>query len=340
MIRQHPPGPSNLITDVDGLRVGNAEDHAGLTGVTVLLADRPMVAAADIRGGAPGTRETEALKPENLIDAVHAIVLSGGSVFGLDAASAVTWKLAQAGTGFRFGDQRWPCPVVPAAILFDLMNGGDKQWSAGPPYANLAARAFDSAAHSFRLGNVGAGTGAVAGAIKGGLGSASATWEGYTVGALVAVNCVGSCGNGRTGRLWAADYAIGGEMGDRDAGEPVPELSILKTDRMAEAARAGANTTIAAVATDAVLTKSEARRLAIMAADGLAIAIRPAHTPFDGDTVFAVATGARELLDNRHLALSELGSAAAQALARAVGSAIWNASSAGRFRSYRDLIGA
>lgn len=340
MTKRFLPGHRNLITDVAGLRVGNAEDRDGLTGVTVLLPDRPMVVAADVRGGAPGTRELATLDPENLVDGIHAIVLSGGSVFGLDAASAVTWKLARAGIGYRFGDQPWACPVVPAAILFDLMNGGEKRWVANPPYAGLGADAFDAACLDFRLGNAGAGLGAIAGMIKGGLGSASAVCGDFTVGALVAVNSVGSCGDGRTGRLWSADWAAGDEMGDGQAERPVPSLDGLKTDHMAEAAAAGTNTTIAVVATDAALTKSEAKRLAIMAADGLAIAVRPAHTPFDGDTVFAAALRSRELSGNRALVLSELGAAAAQTLARAIGRAIWNATSAGRARSYRDLIGA
>lgn len=340
MTGRYPPGPRNLITDVAGLRVGNAEDVAGLTGVTVLVADGPAVAAADIRGGAPGTREVAALEPENLVDTIHAVTLSGGSVFGLDAASAVAWRLAKAGAGFRFGNQPWACPVVPAAILFDLMNGGDKTWRDGPPYAALAEHAFDRAARDFRLGNAGAGMGAVAGAIKGGLGSASATWNGYTVGALVAVNSVGACASGETGRLWAAELAQGGEMGPAQAARPVPELALRKTDRMAEAARPGANTTIAIVATDAHLTKAEARRLAIMAADGLAIGIRPAHTPFDGDTVFAVASCLRSMPDDRPPALAELGAAAAEALARAIGRAVWEAETTGAIRGYRDLIGA
>lgn len=340
MSRRYPPGPRNLITDVEGLRVGNATDARGLTGVTVIVPDQPMTVSVDQRGGAPGTRELDALKPENLVDAIHAIVLAGGSVFGLEAASAVAWKLAEAGIGFRFGDQRWPCPVVPSAILFDLMNGGAKDWEAGPPYARLGRQALDAAGHDFALGNAGAGTGAVAGVLKGGLGSASATWNGFTVGALVAVNCVGSCGDPGTGLLWCHPLAAGGEIGWPAAEAPLPDLGLRKTDRIAEAARPGANTTIAVVATDAHMSKAEARRLAIMAADGLAIAIRPVHTPFDGDTVFAAATGRRELPGDRALAIAELGAAASEALARAVGRGLWEAVTTGRFRSYRDLIGA
>ena len=332
-------GPRNLITDVSGLRVGNAEDAGGISGVTVLVPDRTMTVAADIRGGAPGGRETGALEPENLVEEAHAIVLSGGSVFGLDAASAVTSDLARQGFGFRFGDQAWPCPVVPAAVLFDLMNGGDKIWPDGPPYHRLGKRALAGAGLDFGIGNAGAGLGAISGSLKGGLGSASATEGSYTVGALVAVNSVGSCINPRTGRLWAFDHAIGEEMGP-DCGRPLAGLATTKVEMSPAAAKAGANTTIAIVATDARLTKSEAKRLAIMAADGFGIAIRPAHTPFDGDTVFAAATGVTALPDNRSLALAGLGAMAARTLARAIGRAIWAAAPAGGVPSYRSLLGA
>jgi L-aminopeptidase/D-esterase-like protein len=334
------PGARNLITDVAGLLVGNAKDMRILTGVTVVVAERSMVVAADIRGGAPGTRDTPALEPECLIEDVHAIVLSGGSVFGLDAASAVTTELARRGIGFTFGAQAWPCPVVPAAILFDLMNGGDKAWGEEPPYRRLGKTALEAAAKDFGLGLAGAGAGAVAGCIKGGLGSASAMWNGFTVGALVAVNSAGSCINGRSGLPWSIDCAIGDEMGPRQPLTSVPpELPASKLDRMAEAARPGANTTIAVVATDARLGKAEAKRLAIMAADGLAIAIRPLHTPFDGDTVFAAATGLRELEGPRAPSLARLGEVAALTLARAAGRAIWEARTAGGTKSWRDLTG-
>ena len=333
------PAVRNLITDVPGLRVGNAEDHAILTGVTVLLPDEPLVAAVDIRGGAPGSRETAALEPENLVEEVHAIVLSGGSVFGLDAASEVTTLLARQGKGFRFGPQAWPCPVVPAAILFDLANGGGKQWGDEPPYRRLGAQAFAAASHDFNIGNAGAGLGAIAGGLKGGLGSASAMIDGFTVGALVAVNSVGSCADPQSGNLWACDHAMGAEMGPRRS-LPAAAFGQTKLDLMAEAAQPGANTTIAIVATDARLTKAEAKRVAIMAGDGLAIAIRPLHTPFDGDTVFAAATGARMLPENRALALARIGALAATTLARATGRAVWEASSAGRARSYREILGA
>lgn len=331
--------PRNLITDVAGLRVGNATSAAGRTGTTVLIADGPMVVAADCRGGAPGTRELDALRPENLVNEVHALVLTGGSVFGLEAASAVTTELARKGIGFSFGDQPWPCPVVPAAVLFDLMNGGDKSWRDGPPYAALGREALANAGKDFVLGNEGAGTGAAAGTMKGGLGSASALWDGFAVGALVAVNSVGSCADPATGALFARPLAAGDEMGPL-LNQPVPAFGGTKLDLIPEAGRAGASTTIAIVATDARLAKSEALRLAIMAQDGLAIAIRPAHTPFDGDTVFAAASGQRELPANRPLALAGLGAVAATTLARAIGRALWHAGSTGKLKCYRDMIGA
>src|SRR6201996_476890 len=186
-------GGRTLITDVTGLRVGNAADASAITGTTVLVAEKPMSAVVDIRGGAPGTRETDLLDPFNLVGQVDAIVLSGGSVFGLEAASGVVSGLTAAGRGFRMSPSAHPVPLVPAAILFDLANGGDKSWGEEPPYRVLGRKAFDAASDTFTLGNVGAGLGARAGAYKGGLGSASSvTDDGFTVGALVAVNSVGS----------------------------------------------------------------------------------------------------------------------------------------------------
>lgn len=331
-------GPRNLITDVDGLLVGNATDREGLTGTTVLVPETDMVLAVDCRGGAPGTRELDALRPENIVDRVHGLVLSGGSVFGLDAASSVAIELARRGIGFKFGRQPWPCPVVPSAILFDLMNGGDKAWQDEPPYRRLGLAALQAASRDFAIGNAGAGTGAIAGAMMGGLGSTSARCGSFTVGALVAVNSVGTCADPATGQLLARRLAIGDEMGPM-VNRPEAALGRSKIDLMEEAAAAGANTTIAVVATDAKLTKPEALRLAIMAQDGLALAIHPAHTPFDGDTVFAAATGRLDLGKNRALDLAKLGTAAATTLARAIGRALWQAGSTGRIKSYREIMG-
>lgn len=330
------PGPRNSITDVAGLRVGHAEDGKALTGVTVILPDAPVIAAADIRGGAPGTRETPAIDPVNLVDRIHALVLSGGSVFGLDAASSITHALARQGIGFSFGAQPLPAPVIPAAVLFDLMNGGDKAWPTEPPYRALGLTALAGATLDFKLGNTGAGMGAIAGQLKGGLGSASAVWNGYTVGALVAVNSVGSAIHPVTFGLLAAPYAIGEEMGPPAALSP----GLSAADPLAGsklAAIPGGNTTIAAVATDSILTRMEAQRFAIMAADGLARALKPVHAPQDGDTMFALATERLALAEPRPRTLAALGTIAADCLTRAIGRALWHAESIGAWQSYRDF---
>jgi L-aminopeptidase/D-esterase-like protein len=334
-------GPGNLITDVEGISVGNAEDIRALSGVTVLVPQWPVVASCDVRGGAPGTRETDALDPACLVTAIHGVVLSGGSVFGLDAASAVVSWLAHRGIGFTFGAKPLPAPVVPAAVLFDLANGGEKSWGMDPPYRALALRACAALGQGFSLGNAGAGLGALAGRLKGGLGSASSVWNGYTIGALVAVNAMGSAIAPGTGELWAAGYAIGDEL--PSPMRPVSSGGTLtegtKFEALSEALGAGTNTTIAIVATDAVITKSEARRIAIMAHDGMARAIRPTHTPFDGDTIFALATGKRPLAEPRERTLSHLGSIAADTLTRAIGRALWEAETIGGWASYRDYLG-
>lgn len=329
------PGLRNLITDVAGLKVGNAENWLALTGSTVVVADTPAVASIEISGGAPGSRETALLDPANMVEQVHAIVLSGGSVFGLDAASSVTTELAKRGVGFTFGTQPVSTPVVPAAILFDIMNGGAKWPDAEPPYRELGRQALEAAKHEFDLGNKGAGLGAIAGRLKGGLGSASARWRDFTVGAIVAVNSVGSCVMPGTARLWARDLAFGDEMGAApERAEMKPETMPLHDSKFDP--RPGQNTTIAVVATDASLTKVEARRLAIMARDGMARAIRPVHTPFDGDTVFALATGKKQVSGEKALALTVLGAIAADTLTRAIGRALWAAETVGGYVSYRE----
>lgn len=330
-------GPRNLITDVAGLKVGTAENWLALTGTTVILPDEAAVAAVEIGGGAPGGRETAVLEPANLVEHIHALVLSGGSVFGLDAASSVTIDLAKRGQGFTFGAQPVPCPLVPAAILFDIMNGGAKWPDDEPPYRDLGRQALAAAKTDFALGNKGAGLGAIAGRLKGGLGSASSRWRDFTVGALVAVNSVGSCVIPGTRRLWAQDFALGDEMGPEQARNGArsgaPPLEDSKFDPQPQQ-----NTTIAVVATDAKLSRIEARRFAIMARDGMARAIRPVHTPFDGDTVFALATSKTPLPEQRQLALAALGSIAADTLARAIGRALWTAETAGGFLSYRETF--
>ncbi|HVC56813.1 MAG TPA: P1 family peptidase [Stellaceae bacterium] len=307
------PGPRNLITDVPGVLVGQAEDVRGISGTTVVLAESPATAAVDVRGGAPGSRETELLDPAALVSRVDAIVLSGGSAFGLDAAAGVMAGLEAAGRGFAVRGVL--VPIVPAAILFDLAFPGRHAWTSEPPYRRLGRAALAGVGQDFALGNAGAGLGAKAGRLKGGIGSCSLRLgDGATVGALVAVNSWGSAVRPDCGRLWAAELALAGEI------EPQPPLPATPPDPTdfsgCAPESAGANTTIAVVATDLPLDKAGCRRLAIMAQDGLAQAIRPAHTPFDGDTVFALSTGAGSNTDPARLA--RLGSAAANCLARAI----------------------
>lgn len=317
------PGARNLITDVPGLKVGQAEDTCARTGVTVVLPDERAVCAVDVRGGAPGTRETDALAAENLVDAVDAVVLSGGSVYGLAAADGVVAWLGARGRGFGLVPGIPPSPVVPAAILFDMANGGDKSWAEAPPYRELGACAVAAAREDFGLGTTGAGYGAMAGALKGGTGSASAvTDDGYTVGAIVAVNSWGSvlAPGGRA--FWAAPYELGGEFGGLGAaGLRAGPDEWGQAKRPAEAR----NTTIACVATDAILTPAQAKRVAIMAQDGLARAIRPIHAPFDGDVVFALSTARRPLAEPQPYTTARLGALVADTLARAVARAVFEA---------------
>lgn len=326
------PGPRNLLTDVPGFRVGNAEDVPAITGVSVVLPDEPMVAAVDVRGGGPGTRETDALAPGRLVEKVDAVVLSGGSAFGLAAADAAMGWLAERGRGFQVGDFR--VPIVPAAVLFDLANGGDKAWGAAPPYARLARQALEAATLDFALGNAGAGMGAKAGDLKGGLGSASAVDDdGLAVAALVAANPVGAVTYPGQSTLWAWALEQQGEMGGQvpptAAADLEPDFPFLR------GLSAGGNTTLAVVATNADLDRGEALRVAMMAQDGFARAIRPAHTPFDGDTAFVLASGAYALAEPRALAVAKIGALAADCVARAIGRAVVLAESAGAFVSWR-----
>ena len=329
------PGPRNLITDVPGILVGQAEDGAAITGTTVVLCEAAAVASVDIRGGAPGSRETELLGPATLVERVDAIVLSGGSAFGLDAASGVMDGLAAMGRGFEVRGMR--VPIVPAAILFDLAFPGRQHWTGEPPHRALGRLALDAARQDFALGNVGAGLGAKAGRLKGGLGSASLRLaSGATVGAVVAVNSWGSVVRPDCGRFWAAELAPPGEI---DAQSPLPNTRLDPEDVSACApGAAGANTTIGVVATDMPLDKARCRRLAIMAQDGLAQAIRPAHTPFDGDTVFALSTGNGPPGGPDQLTL--LGAAAASCLARAIMRAVIEAKPLGGFPSWRQRWGS
>jgi L-aminopeptidase/D-esterase-like protein len=314
--------PRGLLTDIPGIRVGHAQDLAVRSGVTAILFDRPVVASVDVRGGGPGTRETDLLDPERTVERIDALVLSGGSAFGLDAASGVTAWLASQGRGFSVGGMR--VPIVPAAILFDLLNGGDKGWGGTPPYRDLGFRAAEAAGVEFALGSVGAGTGARTGNLKGGIGSASETVPGtpFRVAALAAVNAFGRAVIGDGPHFWAAPFEVGDEFGGLGLPARVPEEAHAFPARSLP----GAATTLAVVATDAALTKAQCRRLAVAAQDGLARALVPAHTPLDGDLVFAAATGAEPLTDAT-ADLARLGHAAARVLARAIALGVYTATS-------------
>src|SRR5471030_666466 len=336
-------GPRNLITDVDGILVGNSEDHDLRSGVSVVVCETPSVASVDVRGGAPGTRETDLLDPSCRVDRIDAICLSGGSAFGLSAADGVMKWMRERGRGVAVGDI--VVPVVPSAILFDLLNGGDKNWD-WPPYRELGYAAADKAGADFALGNAGAGLGAKAGNLKGGLGSASAVDAagGLQVGALVAVNARGYTTMGDMPQFWAWALEQNGEFGGlpppaHGLGLPVSHDRADLTHDPADAARKDprANTTIAVVATNARLDKASAQRLAVMAQDGLARSIRPVHTPQDGDTVFAIATG-RHDLGGDPLALAELGTLAADCLASAVARGVFHAQSLGAAQSWKDTF--
>ena len=312
------PGPRNLITDVAGLRVGNAQDDRIKTGVTVLTADAPFTCGVHVMGGAPGTRETDLLAPDKVVEQVDALVLSGGSAFGLGAADGVMAGLRAMGRGFAVGPHR--VPIVPAAILFDLLNGGDKAWGDSP-YPALGQAALDAADADFPLGTIGVGTGAVTATLKGGLGSASVVLpSGHVVGALVAVNALGQANVGESRHFWAAPWEEGDEFGGLGPAQSFPKDVRTKLG-------SHRNTTIGIVATDAALTQAQCTRLATAAHDGFARALVPSHTPMDGDLIFAAATGAKPLGDPIADSLM-IGHAAATAMARAIASAVYHATSA------------
>ena len=323
------PGPRNLITDVPGLSVGHATDDGVRTGVTVVLCGSDWAAGVDVRGGGPGTRETDALSPENLIGRAHALVLAGGSVFGLAAADGVTTALSSRGTGLHLRPGSPAIPIVPSAVLHDLGNGGEKDWGLHPPYRNLGIRALEAAGPDFSLGSVGAGRGAMAGFIKGGIGSASIDLgAGLLVGALVALNSIGSALMPDGTTYWAWPFELNDEFGGSgppsapmDVSDPAPDESrLLALGRL----QPGANTTLGVVACSAALTTVECKRIAMMSHDGIARAVRPAHTPFDGDTIFALAGGAVTLDENQQRAsqIGRIGSAAADCMARAIARAV------------------
>ncbi len=309
----------NLITDVAGVLVGHAEDARLGSGVTAIVFEEPAVASIDVRGGGPGTRETDLFEPSATVERIDGLALSGGSAFGLEAGGGVQAWLREQGRGFAVRTAK--VPIVPGAILFDLLAGGDKNWGRFAPYRDLGYAAAASAALEFELGSTGAGLGATTVDLKGGIGSASATTtEGLSVGALAAVNAAGSVVIGGGPWFWAAPFEFGGEFG----GLGMP--AAMPADALRPRTKGGAreSTTLIVVATDATLTKGQARRLAVMAQTGLARSIYPVHTPLDGDVVFAASTGRKPLADPL-LSLSELGGTAADVVARAVARAVFTA---------------
>lgn len=326
----------NLITDVPGLKVGHAQDLRLGSGATAIVFDEPAIGSIDLRGGAPGTRETALLDPAQTIEGIDAISLSGGSSFGLDAASGVQAWLKEQGRGFAVGPSR--VPIVPAAIVFDLNNGGDKNWGRFPPYRDLGYAAAAAAGSDFALGSVGAGTGPTTVNCKGGLGSASAqNADGHIVGALAVVNAVGSVTVGSGPWFWAAPFEQNGEFGGLGLPSPFPADALEPRTKISPRA----STTLVVVATDAILSKAQAKRLAIMAQSGLSRAIYPIHTPLDGDIVFAASTGRTRLADPM-LALTKLGTLAANVVARAIARGVFEATALpfpGALPSWKDRFG-
>lgn len=314
-------GPRNLITDVAGLRIGNSQDRRLKSGTTVVICDAPATASAQVLGGAPGTRETDLLEPHNSVQTVDAVFLSGGSAFGLDAGTGVQAALREDGRGFAVGPVR--VPIVPGAILFDLLNGGAKDWGRFSPYRELGYDAARAAAPDFALGAQGAGTGAITAGLKGGLGSTSAILDsGATIGALVAVNALGSVTFGQGHHFRAAVHEIGDEFGGLGLPNPLPRDAAEIRTKMTLGQPKDANTTIAVIATDAVLSKAECKRLAVAAHDGFARAIWPSHTPMDGDIVFALSTGTTgQSLDA--FGFVELCAAASAVMARAIARGVY-----------------
>ena len=313
----------NLLTDIPGVRVGHADDAALASGVTAIVFDQPAVASIDVRGGGPGTRDTSMLDPVNTVERIDGIALSGGSAFGLEAGGGVQAWLAEHGRGFVVGNAL--IPIVPGAVQFDMLNGGNKTWGRFPPYRDLGYAAAEAASDgAFALGSVGAGYGATTVNFKGGLGSASAiTTGGVRVAAIVSVNAVGSVNIGDGPWFWAAPFEVGDEFGGR--GWPpsfTPDMLAMRL-KGAPAATSIENTTIAVVVTDAILTKAQARRMAIIAQTGFARAIYPVHAPLDGDAVFAAATCEKEI--DPLYGLTELGAIAANVIARAIARGVYEA---------------
>jgi L-aminopeptidase/D-esterase-like protein len=329
----------NLLTDIAGVRVGHADDAALASGVTAVLFDAPAVAAIDVRGGGPGTREGALLDVANTVERIDAIALSGGSAFGLEAGGGVQAWLAEQGRGLRIREAL--IPIVPGAICFDLLNGGDKAWGRFAPYRDLGYAAAAAATTDFGLGSVGAGFGATTANFKGGVGSASATTpDGVKVAAIAVVNAVGTVTVGDGPWFWAAPFEIDGEFGGR--GLPPSFTPDMLTMRLkgGPAATAVENTTLAVVVTDAILTKPQAKRLAMIAQTGFARAIYPVHAPLDGDVVFAAATGEKPV--DALFGLTELGMVAANVVTRAIARGVYEATALpfpGALPAWKDRFG-
>jgi L-aminopeptidase/D-esterase-like protein len=329
----------NLLTDISGVRVGHADDQALASGVTAIVFDKPVIAAMDVRGGAPGTREGALLDLANTVERIDAIALSGGSAFGLETGGGVQAWLAEQGRGFVVRGA--VIPIVPGAICFDLLNGGNKKWGRFAPYRDLGYAAAAAASETFALGSAGAGLGATTVNFKGGLGSASAvTQAGIRVAALAVVNAVGSVTVGDGPWFWAAPFETDGEFGGR--GLPpsfTPDMLAMRIKGGA-AATSVENTTLAVVVTDAILTKPQARRLAMIAQTGFARAIYPVHAPTDGDVLFAAATGEKSV--DPLAGLTELGMVAANVVARAIARGVYTAAALpfpGALPAWKDRFG-
>jgi L-aminopeptidase/D-esterase-like protein len=327
---------NNLLTDIAGVRVGHASDAALASGVTAVIFDQPAIAAMDVRGGGPGTREGALLDLANTVERIDAIALSGGSAFGLESGGGVQAWLAEQGRGLNVRET--VIPIVPGAICFDLLNGGNKNWGRFAPYRDLGFAAAASADIFFELGSVGAGLGALTANLKGGLGSASAvTTDGTKVAALAVVNALGSVTVGDGPWFWAAPFELGGEYGGRGLPSSFTPDMLTMRIKGGAAATAVENTTLAVVVTDAILTKAQAKRLAMIAQTGFARAIYPVHAPMDGDVVFAAATGERAI--DPLIGLTELGMLAANVVARAVARGVYNATALplpGALPAWRD----
>ena len=327
----------NAITDVPGIRIGQAErvGDGWLTGVTVVVPPpEGAVAGVDVRGGGPGTRETDLLDPRNVVERVHAIVLTGGSALGLAAVDGVVQRLLAEGIGHPVGGPGEVVPIVPAAVIFDLGRGGS---FAHHPDAALGAEAYDAATAGVTEGSHGAGTGARVGGLKGGVGTASTTLpDGTVVGAIAVVNAVGSAVDPDTGGLWAARHCVDGDL----PGLRRPDPADLEAARARAAEqpepRPPLATTLVVLATDATLTKAQCQKVSGIGHDGLARAINPVHTMYDGDTVFTLATGSRSAPDPAgfHALLVAAGDTVTRAIARAV----FTAGSAGGLRGYREAF--